>query len=340
MPERMTRVEETDQAIDDRREVGRVVSHTGFLGRLLPLLDYFFILRPMILIPVWLFLLLGYHFGAQSVGMSYSRWLPSLKLGVTFLAFTSLVGGIYIMNQIADRVSDAKNRKCFFIADGIISLRRAWIYIALLYGLALAVSYFFDWEYRMLMMLSILLGYLYNMRPFHFKGKAFLDIASNAVGNGLLNFGIGWAVVAPLRAGESMQIHAVAYMLAVAGVFTNTTVADMEGDLIAGEKTTALLIGRRMSGQLALSFMIASAVVAYVISDWYCLAAASLSLPLFAVALMSDEMKWYMMSCKLTTLFFALAAALLFFWFAPLLFGCILLTKWYYRKRFNLRYPF
>lgn len=340
MAGRMTGAEETYKAVDSEREVGRARDYPGFAGKFLSALDYLFVLRPMILIPVWLFLLLGYHFGARSAGLSYSPFLPSLKLGATFLAFTGLVGGIYIMNQIADRVSDARNRKCFFIADGIISLRRAWLYIVLLYLAALAVSAFFGWEYRILIVASILLGYLYNMRPFHFKGRAFLDIASNAVGNGMLNFAIGWAAIAPLSVGEGAYIHAVPYMLAVAGVFTNTTVADMEGDLVAGERTTALFMGRRASGVLALLFMTASAIVAYMVSDWFCLSAVGLSLPLFAVALISDRVRWYMVSYKLTTFIFALAAGVLFWWFVPILIGSILLTKWYYRLRFNLKYPF
>jgi 4-hydroxybenzoate polyprenyltransferase len=340
MPDNITRAEDTYQAVDNQREAGRAVNHTGFPGKFLLILDYIFVLRPMILIPVWIFLLLGYHFGSQAAGTNYSRWFPSAGLAGTFLIFTGLAGGIYIMNQIADRISDARNRKCFFITDGIIPLRVAWIYISLLFLVALAGSTFFNWQYRVLMLISILLGYMYNMRPFHFKGRAFWDVAANAIGVGLLSFGIGWTAVTALSSGEGMHIRAIAYTLAVAGVSANTIVADMEGDQSAGEKTTALLIGRKKCGALALFLMIASVAAAFAVSDWHCFAASGLSLPLFVVALISDRVKWYMTSYKLATLIFALVTALLFFWFAPLVFICIGLTKWYYSKRFNLRYPF
>lgn len=340
MGERITRAKETYSAAEKSAEAGRVRRYPGLFGGLLSFLDYLFVLRPMILIPVWLFLLLGYHFGAESVSLSYSPRLPSSRLLVTFLAFTGLVAGIYIMNQVADRVSDARNRKCFFVADGIISVGRAWVYIAILFLAALAVSVLFSWEYRAIIVLSIVLGFLYNLRPFHFKGRAFLDILSNAIGNGLLNFGIGWAVVAPLTAGVGMYLHAIPYMLAVAGVFTNTTVADMEGDIVAGEKTTAIFMGRRWSGLLALCFMLASALTALFLRDWFCLGASGLSLPFFLLALFNNKTRWFMVSYKVTTLIFALVACLLFFWFLPILIGCILVTKWYYRVRFNLKYPF
>jgi len=340
MGEKITRAKETYSAVERSAEVGRVRRYPGPFGWLLSFLDYLFVLRPMILIPVWLFLLLGYHFAAESVSLSYSPWLPSCHLLATFLAFTGLVGGIYIMNQIADRISDARNRKCFFVADGIISLGRAWVYIAILFLAALIVSVLFSWEFRAIIVLSIVLGFLYNLRPFHFKGRAFLDILSNAVGNGLLNFGIGWALVAPLTAGSGMYLHSIPYMLAVAGVFTNTTVADMEGDIVAGEKTTAIFMGRRWSGLLALCFMLASALTALFLRDWFCLGASGLSLPFFLLALVRNKTGWFMISYKITTLIFALVACLLFWWFLPVLTACILATKWYYRVRFNLKYPF
>ena len=89
--------------------------------RRLALLDYVFLLRPVILVPGWVFLLLGYHSGRAWVGEPASPWYPPGRLLLSLVIFTAIMGAIYILNQICDREADRLNRKLFLISEGRIS---------------------------------------------------------------------------------------------------------------------------------------------------------------------------------------------------------------------------
>ncbi|MFQ6003827.1 MAG: hypothetical protein ACE5KJ_08780, partial [Candidatus Zixiibacteriota bacterium] len=81
-------------------------------------LDYLFVIRPVLMPPVWTILLLGHH---RSAALSGQSNLPGLIL----LLVTFLVGAVYLLNQIYDVESDRINKKLFFLAEGYISKKNA-----------------------------------------------------------------------------------------------------------------------------------------------------------------------------------------------------------------------
>jgi len=309
------------------------------LPRWFAVLDYFFLLRPMILLPVWLFLLLGHYHALDGLGV-YSwtaQLLPDLDLIVVFIAYTLLVGGIYVNNQINDAETDRRNRKLFLLCDGYISLKKAWVYQGVLQLLALVSAiYFGRLEYLGIILLSIILGFLYNTPPFKLKGKPVLDILANGFGNGLLNVAVGYVVVWQLTG--SFWLVSLPYILAVGAVFTNTTTADVKGDTATGERTTAVVFGQKAALWIALALMLASGVTAFFFQVWPALAGAVVSLPLFALAL-SGKKKWIKLSYMGATALYTLIAAGLFAWFLPFVVLVVLLTRYYYRKKFGMKYP-
>lgn len=309
------------------------------LPRWFCVLDYFFLLRPMILIPVWLFLLLGHYHALEAIG-AY-RWFdqlcPDLDLAVVFIAFTLLVGGIYVNNQIHDQETDRKNRKLFLICDGYVSLKKAWGYQGIVQGLALASCiYFWNVTYLWVILASILLGFLYNTPPFKLKGRPVLDILANGLGNGFLNVAVGYIVVLPLTLGF-LKVS-LPYILAVGAVFANTTTMDVDGDREAGERTTAVVFGVRATTWIALALMAGCVFLAALWRVWPALVAGGASLPLFIPAL-TGKKRWAKLSYKGATGIFALGAAVLFPWFLPFLVLIFLLTRYYYRRKFGFRYP-
>ncbi|MCK4255704.1 hypothetical protein KAX35_02355, partial [candidate division WOR-3 bacterium] len=76
------------------------------------LLDFIFLLRPILLIPVWIIFLLGYY-RAGGTMLGDSRYLMP-----GFIVFTLLMGAIYIINQIADIETDRINNKLFILPKG------------------------------------------------------------------------------------------------------------------------------------------------------------------------------------------------------------------------------
>ncbi len=309
------------------------------LPRWFCVLDYFFLLRPMILIPVWLFLLLGHYHALDLIG-AY-RWLdqlyPAPDLAVAFVAFTLLVGGIYVNNQLHDYETDRRNRKLYLICDGYISLKRAWVYQGVVQGLALASClWFWNAGYLWVILASILLGFLYNTPPFKLKGRPVLDILANGLGNGFLNVAVGFVIVLPLTWGFSEIC--LPYILAVGAVFANTTAVDTEGDAEAGERTSSVVFGVRAVAWVALGLMAGCVALAAVWGVWPALIAGGVSLPFFIPAL-TGKRRWLKLSYTAATGIFALAAAALFPWFLPFLILVVALTRYYYRRKFGLKYP-
>ncbi len=74
--------------------------------------DYVFLLRPMILIPVWTFFLLGAWHGSKAAGSPLPA--PALLFGLAI--FSCVVGAAYIVNQISDRSTDRETGKLFLVS--------------------------------------------------------------------------------------------------------------------------------------------------------------------------------------------------------------------------------
>src|SRR3989304_3784451 len=63
------------------------------LKNMLKYLDYIFVLRPVLMVPVWTILLLGHHQGSRYGFSDRSLfWL--------FIFSTLFIGGVYLLNQI------------------------------------------------------------------------------------------------------------------------------------------------------------------------------------------------------------------------------------------------
>ena len=127
--------------------------------------DFIFLLRPMILIPVWTFYLLG----AWHAGRLSGAPIPRVQFFVGLASFTALLGAVYIINQIADRETDRINGKLFLVSHGIVRLRSAWIEAAALVVSAFALSLLLMPEAVTLLLLAGLgLGIAYSGEPVRF----------------------------------------------------------------------------------------------------------------------------------------------------------------------------
>ena len=217
--------------------------------------DYLFLMRPMILIPVWTFYLLGAYHGMRAG----DRAVDVRRLLVGIVSFTALMGAIYIVNQIADRDVDRANRKLFLIPDAIISVRSAWIEAALLVALSFLLALFLPVRFMIVLAASLVLGAAYSLDPFRLKKRAVLDVLANAAGNGILNTIAGWVAIGAPSDGWHVLIP---YPLAVAAVHLTTTLADIEGDAAFGFRTSGVLLGARAGLRAATVLMAAAAVAA------------------------------------------------------------------------------
>lgn len=298
--------------------------------------DYFFILRPLILVPVWDFFLIG---GYRARGARGFTW--DLVLGL--FIYTLLMGGVYILNQIMDIETDRINKKLFLLSAGYVTVKTATFQMTALWLAAVILAYKFGLAFMLLIALSLILGVVYSLPPIKLKGKPFLDLLANGFGYGLVNFGLGWLIFRPFT--WSVLVIFLPYLLSIAAVFVNTTIVDAEGDRKAGERTTAVLIGAPMSYALS-SLLMAGAVIASALrKDLICLIPAAVSLPLFLVAALycfqknTVNRKLTVLSFRLPGLLFTLVAGYLYPPYFLFLILLLIAMRIYYKKRFGMNYP-
>jgi 4-hydroxybenzoate polyprenyltransferase len=298
--------------------------------------DYFFILRPLILIPSWNFLLIGAYLSQKKLGLT-----DDLILGL--IIYACIMGGIYIVNQIMDIETDKINNKLFLLSGGYVPKRWAYSEMILLWIVGIILSFSFGSIFLLFIALSLVLGILYSVPPFKLKGRPLVDTLANGIGYGLVNFSIGWLLVS--RFDWPMFITFLPYVLSISGVFINTTIVDIEGDKKANEVTTAVFLGEKLSYIISTILMVSAIVIAFILKDLICLIPAAMSLPLFMYATVYSltknrtHRKVTIASFRLPGLIFTIITGLLYPPYLIILFIILMGMRMYYKVRFGMTYP-
>lgn len=301
--------------------------------------DYVFVLRPTLFFPVWTVYAAGYF--------AYHRFAPEGMNGAThgmsheamLLLFflTLLMGSGYILNQLCDVETDARNNKLFLIAQRHVPPIAAWSEMILLLVLGLAVA----WRHSLAMGLLFLAIYLvtaifYNVAPFRMKDRPILGVFANAAG-ALLIFAAGWWSMQ--AEWEQVALHALPYMLAVSAVYLYTTLLDLEGDAAENKITFGVKYGWRATIIAGCAMEFAAALIAYFVNDPIILIPSLLAAPFFFMAVIKQRHSDVSRAIKLPIAFLALAICFKAWQYLLLLAFVFYFSKWYYHQRFGLKYP-
>ncbi len=295
------------------------------------LLDHLFLLRPVLMPPLWTILLLGYYQGREN----FNRVGP---LGRTFLFSTFLVGAIYILNQLRDVESDRVNRKLFLLTEGLVSSHSAWAEAIILFLLACFGAFRISSLLGFVFLLAIILGIAYSLPPFSLKDRPWGGLLANMFGHGLLAFSFGWLTVSSIL-GLKLLRYSLPYGLAVGAIYLHTTLPDREGDRIMGKRTLGVLWGRRKVVLLSTLFVLLAAGGSYLNRDLPLLASSLIVLPFFVRANFGSGLGGVVRATKASILVLSGVASLLFPWYLLLLMGGYIGSRLYYRRRFGLAYP-
>ncbi len=297
---------------------------------MLKYLDYVFLIRPVLMPPVWTILLLGHHRSSEISG-------ESNLAGLAILLVTFLVGGVYVLNQIFDIESDRLNQKLFFLAKGYISKASAIFETVLLDLISIVPAFLISLRLGLLFVLGMVFGFLYSAPPLSLKNRPLGGLLLNAFAHGNLTFLIGWSMNRPLSA-ESL-LFSLPYMFAVAAIYLNTTVPDTEGDRRVGKITLSVKWGRERVMILSVILVAVAITVSVLVRDIPFLVASSLSFPLFVSAAFARQERRITLSTKLSILLLSIAAGIFYPWYFAILIIGFVGTRLYYRTRFNLDYP-
>ena len=300
---------------------------------LLRICDYIFVLRPLILIPAWSFYLIG---AGESVDGSIPAGfeIPSVW---SFLCLTAVLITAYLLNQIFDRDSDARNEKCPYLSQGIFGVKTL-LFLAL--GFYLLASYSFRHladAQRIPLIAALVLSLIYSLPPVRLCTRPILDLLANAVGFGGIAFILGFSLA---RAEPSDRlIMSLPYVLLVGATFLHTTILDAAGDREAGKLSTTVLIGTRASKIGAVVLHAAAVGAAIYTGRPVAMALTSLTLPLTLAALPAGGTSRSSIQVQGTTALITLGAVVMWPAYLLILIPLLLLSRFYHRKRFGFNYP-
>ncbi len=293
--------------------------------------DLIFLTRPILLIPVWAFFLLGY------LKAGGDRFHFNHTFILTITACTSLISSLYILNQIGDRNSDAINQKHLLIAEGIIPLRLAYIEMFILLIAALFLSFRLSRNVILFMVISFIFGIIYSFPPFKLKAVPIADFLINGIGYGFLNFSLGWLTAN--RFSNQTIISSLPYVLGVSAIFVNTTILDIEGDRECGYLTTGVLLGKYISARLALLLIVLCIFISIIIRDYICLIPALISFPLFLIAGIKGDEEFIKLSIRIGGPLLILLVGIIFPYFLITTLLIFIFLRIYYKKKFSINYP-
>jgi 4-hydroxybenzoate polyprenyltransferase len=300
-------------------------------------LDFIFILRPTVIVGMWVFFFAGAFLATRASGATSWFLPPSTDVLLGFGAMTAVLGGGCLLNQITDVETDRVNQKLFFLPSGIVSMRAAWIELAVVWLLAAALAVPLSGQFKLVLAASLFLNLTYSAPPLRAKSLIPLDMAWNGLGFGFASVAAGWAAVAPLS-GDVIPVGIV-YTVAVAGVTASTTVLDVDGDRSEGLRTTAAVLGERGASVLTLVLVAAACVLGALVRDPLGFFGPLLSLPLLIRAHATGARAHRIAANQMMVGTFVLVASVRAPYLLLLLAIVYLGSRAYYRARFGFSYP-
>jgi 4-hydroxybenzoate polyprenyltransferase len=300
-------------------------------------LDFIFLLRPAVMVPLWLFLVHGARLASRPESLWSPTLLPSLRTTLALVSMSCMLGGAYILNQIADIESDRLNDKLFLLPRGIISVRAARLELVVVWILALVAAFALPVRFAVVLAASLLLSLTYSNRPVRAKARAPLDLLWNAIGFGALGAAGGWTA-----AGATLGAHALpalSYVLAVAGITASTTIPDLEGDEATGLSTTVSLLGKNATSLLALILLTSAAIAGMIAREPVAVFGSLLSLPGLARAHASGRREDRTSANQIAVIVFALLVCIWSPYLLVMLGAVFGASRVYYRRRFGISYP-
>jgi 4-hydroxybenzoate polyprenyltransferase len=327
-------------------------SSAVFIQRLSQAFDYIAILRPLLLIPVWTMVLLGYYrasdeFATQIhlpvVGNIGIVLRPHEGVLITLLIYSLLMGAIYILNQLTDSRTDEINGKLYLVPYGYLKKGSLKIQIAILLSASIILAFLKSpLVYSMLVLVSIVLGIMYSVPPIRLKGRPIVDLLANASGFGVIAFAVGWTSQAEFS--TRLILDSLPYFLCVSAAFINTTIPDMKGDIRNGDITTGVFFGVRKSCLISTIILCLAILTSLYRRDFIPLTASAISLPFFIYMTISNwnqrlNIRSITMATQISVMVLSLLTALLIPLYIILLIFTILMVKLYYQVRFGISYP-
>jgi chlorophyll synthase len=140
-----------------------------------------------------------------------------------------------------DRIS--KRKGLFPLPQGLLTQRTVFSAAIILMLVALLFSFLVSVLFLLLVGLCIILSLTYSTPPVRLKTRPGIDVATNALGSGLLCSVAGWIVARPLV--EYPVLWGFTSLFGVSSIYIPTMIIDFDSDAKAGSNTFAVRLGKK-----------------------------------------------------------------------------------------------
>ena len=296
--------------------------------------DFFFVLRPTLIFPLWTMTLAGAALSQTAGEVDMSRWI-FLSLGLT-----SMFGLVYLLNQLKDIESDKINKKLFLIAEGALSRKSIILEASLLFVMTLVFLIIGDSVYLgiWIFVLFLIIGVLYNYSPLALKQKPWGGIFAYAAG-GWMFVHVG-SLVYHVDLNIFLNIlHELPYVLAFVSSCLVTNLPDLAGDLEQGKKTFSVVYGKDATIIVAILGIVLAGALGILNSDWVILIPCAVSLPVFIYGFVKKDINRIIQANKLAIFALSIAVGIVFPVYLLIIILYFPFARWYHLHRFKLSYP-
>ena len=274
--------------------------------------------------------------------VEYPLWIVNFDLStvLVFIGITLISSGTFIINQITDKGSDAKNQKLFLIGE-YIEIKNAQKFsnvISVLGILLLVLGNLILVPFGI--SIYILWGITYNKSPFEWKKHPYLGILTN-VAIGIILFLMGWLQVTGIEGIEILKlvILMTPYVLCFTAVSLMTNIPDIKGDTSESANTFSAVFGRRTTSIIATLIVILAFYLSYENSDPIASTASLSSIPFFMFALFRNLDKDILRAIRYPIFLLNFFVFAVYPWLFVSVFIIYYISKYYYWHRFDLHYP-
>jgi len=226
--------------------------------------DLFNLVRPFTLIAPFIAVIFGVIFQLAYYNQLYLFWN---NFFVIILASLSLAGAQavgQIINQIEDIEIDKANKKDYRpITSGRVSVGEAQVVAWAIASFSMVSGFAINTTYGIFITTFLLFGIFYNIEPFRFKKRLWINTTSLAISRGLLPLPAAWSIFGnvgdaiPWLVGSIMAFWVLAWQ-------NTKDINDVEGDKKYGIVTPAVYHGIRKLSYIIAFFSFVSFLLLYI----------------------------------------------------------------------------
>lgn len=299
-------------------------------GPTVKIIDFFFAARPICLLPVWSVFLIVQKYFDRNTSSGNDAFL--ILVGVSLIT-----SGAYFINQIFDYEGDRINKKLGFLQRDLIKkseMLAAYIAVSMI---PMAVAFIYNYTTGLIFLILVVMGLLYSAPPFRLKDRPLGGLLSNGLGYG---FFVPLVVPGFIISGHISNYYMLIFffMMLSAG-YLLTIIPDRAGDRLTGKKTFAQSWSDRKILTIAFGLMSIAFYAAFSMEHLYLIFIVTCSLGFLLVAIIRPSGKIILFTCKFPILLLTLLAGYYYPTYLVFIVVLFILTRVYYKKRFNMVYP-